>query len=63
MKKYRFENSTESIYEKTDSGYVYVGNYFSYGITKADSYNQAERKMEKEKLLSTILEDEEQYIA
>lgn len=51
MKKYRFDNAYESVYEydKNQKAYIYIGSYYAYEITKRMSYQQAVRKIESEK--------------
>lgn len=51
MQKYRFDNAYESVYkyDKNQEAYIYVGSYYSYGITKQMNYQQAVRKIESEK--------------
>ena len=38
MKKYRFDNAYEKVYELIDNAYVCIGSYYKYKIKKSDSY-------------------------
>ncbi len=46
MKKYRFDDAYEKIYELNGNAYVYLTNYFSTGVTKSMSYAEAEHEVE-----------------
>ena len=34
MDRFRFDDNYEKIYEYENGAYVFIGSYFSYGITK-----------------------------
>lgn len=48
MKKYRFDDSYEKVYEydAEQDAYVFIGTYYNFNITKNDSYSEAVEKVE-----------------
>ena len=49
MKKYRFDDSYEKVYEYENGSYLFIGSYFSYGITKKMKDEEKIKIIEEEK--------------